>query len=102
MSPNESDDGRWLDEAIRAALPPLPAEFDPERIEDEFFAALAKENSAVGLKPPDVADHLVSLARRTAGAHRADAGLRAVASPRPWDPPSASGLPVMTPGWHSC
>ena len=82
MSPNESDDGRWLDEAIRAALPPLPAEFDPERIEDEFFAALAKENSAVGLKPPDVADHLVSLARRTAGAHRADAGLRAVASPR--------------------
>lgn len=82
MSPNESDDGRWLDEAIRAALPPLPAEFDPERIEDEFFAALAKENSAVGLKPPDVADRLVSLARRTAGAHRADAGRRAVASPR--------------------
>ena len=82
MSPNESDAELRLGETIRAALPPLPADFDPERIEDEFFAALAKENSAVGLKPPDVADRLVSLARRTAGAHRADAGRRAVASPR--------------------
>ena len=82
MSPNESDAELRLGETIRAALPPLPADFDPERIEDEFFAALAKENSAVGLKPPDVADRLVSLARRTAGAHRADADRRAVASPR--------------------
>ena len=82
MRPNESDAELRLGETIRAALPPLPADFDPERIEDEFFAALAKENSAVGLKPPDVADRLVSLARRTAGAHRADADRRAVASPR--------------------
>ena len=68
MKLDDLDDERRFGEILRAALPPLPADFDPARVEDEFFAALAAQNAAAGIQPPDISARLVARARQAAAA----------------------------------
>ena len=75
MKPSDPDSPseRRLAEALRAALPPRPPGAPPERVSDAFFDALAAEDAAAGIRPPDVTARVVAAARRAAEAqHRGD------------------------------
>ena len=95
MKPSDPDSPseRRLAEALRAALPPRPPGAPPERVSDAFFDALAAEDAAAGIRPPDVTERVVAAACRAARisscriCSRFSGSLKWVCSTRIWRTP---------------